>query len=76
MSQGGSDWLTLIGIIVGLFLIAAGLGTVVTAPWQYQASLVVAGLRIIGTIGTILIGLGLIYVVWGHAWLTARNAAP
>ena len=71
--RGGGHLLT-IGLLVGLFLIVAGLGTLVTAPWQYHGSTAVTILRIVGTIGTILIGLGLVYLSWGEAFLARRKA--
>lgn len=74
MSKWTADPLVPLGVIVGAFLILAGIGTLVTAPWQYQGSTLVTILRILGTLGTILIGLGLIYVVWGAQWLSARRA--
>ena len=74
MSSWTEDPLIPIGVVVGAFLIVAGIGTLVTAPWQHQGSTLVAVLRILGTVGTILIGIGLIYVVWGHQWIAARRA--
>lgn len=74
MSSWTEDPLIPIGVLVGAFLIVAGIGTLVTAPWQQQGSTLVAVLRILGTLGMILIGIGLIYVVWGHQWFAARRA--
>ena len=74
MSRWTDDPLIPIGIVVGAFLIVAGISTLVTAPWQHQGQTLVTLLRILGTIGTILIGLGLIYVVWGAQWLSTRRA--
>ena len=74
MSRWSDDPLTPIGVLVGLFLIAVGIGTITTAPWQYQPSTTVTVLRIIGTVGTVLIGIGLIYLSWGMNWLAARRA--
>lgn len=74
MSTWTEDPLLPLGLLVGGFLIIAGIGTLVTAPWQYHGSTTVAILRILGTIGTILIGLGLIYVAWGAEWLSARRS--
>lgn len=68
------DPLVILGVLVGGFLIAVGLGTLITAPWQYYGSTAVTVLRIIGTLGTILIGIGMIYVAWGHEWWAARKA--
>lgn len=75
MKDWRSDPLLPLGVLVGLFLILAGLGTLVTAPWQYHGSTAVTVLRIIGTVGTILVGVGLIYVVWGHSWLETRRSS-
>lgn len=75
MTRWPADPLVPLGVLVGLFLIAVGVGTLVTAPWQYYGSQAVTILRIIGTIGTILIGIALIYVVWVHDWLAARRSA-
>ena len=68
------DPLVPLGIATGLFLIAAAVGTLVTQPWQYHGSTAVTILRIVGTIGTLLVGIGLIYVAWGHEWRSARRA--
>ena len=75
MSRLTDDPLTPLGVLVGLFLILVGVGTIVTAPWQYQPSTTVTVLRIIGTVGTILIGIGMIYIAWGMNWLAARRAS-
>lgn len=72
MSTVTDDPLLPLGLLVGAFLIVAGIGTLVTAPWQYHGSQMVTILRIAGTIGMILIGIGLIYVAWGADWLAAR----
>ena len=69
-----TDPLLPLGIIVGLFLIGAGLGTLLTQPWQYYGSTTVTVLRVLGTVGTIAIGIGLLYVVWGAEWIASRRA--
>ena len=74
MATVTDDPLVPLGVFGGLFLILVGVGTLATAPWQYYGSTTVTVLRIAGTIGTILIGLGLIYVAWGMEWLAARRA--
>lgn len=74
MTAWTDDPLLPLGVLVGAFLVIAGLGTVVTAPWQYYGSTIVTVLRILGTVGTILIGVGLIYVAWGATWLAERRA--
>lgn len=75
MSRWVDDPLVPIGIVVGLFLVVAGIGTLITAPWQYHGSQFVTVLRILGTLGTIMIGIGLIYIVWGHGWLDNRRTS-
>ena len=74
MSRVTEDPVMVMGVVVGVILIGAGVGTLVTAPWQYYGSSAVTVLRILGTVGTILIGLGLLYFSWGMEWLDARNA--
>ena len=74
MSRWSDDPLVPIGVAVGVFLILVGLGTLLTAPWQWQPSTTVTILRILGTLGTILIGVGLIYIAWGMKWIEARRA--
>lgn len=75
MASLTNDPLVPLGIVVGLFLVAAGLGTLITAPWQYHGSQAVTVLRIAGTVGTILIGIGLIYLVWAQDWLARRRSS-
>lgn len=74
MSSFPDDPLFPLGALVGAFLILAGIGTLVTAPWQYYGSTAVTVLRVAGTLGTILVGIGLIYVAFGADWLAARRA--
>lgn len=74
MVRRGDSHLMTIGLLVGLVLIVAGLGTLVTAPWQYHGSTTVTILRIFGTLGTILIGIGLVYLAWGEEFLARRKA--
>lgn len=74
MATWMDDPLEPLGVLVGIFLVIAGLGTLVTAPWAYYGSTGVTILRIVGTIGTILIGIGLLYVAWGAEWVAARRA--
>lgn len=74
MATWTDDPLEPLGVLVGVFLVIAGLGTLVTAPWAYHGSTGVTILRIVGTIGTILIGLGLLYVAWGAEWVATRRA--
>lgn len=73
MSRWVDDPLVPLGVLVGTFLVLAGLGTAITAPWQYYGDTRVTILRILGTIGIVLIGLGLIYVAWGATWLAERR---
>ena len=74
MTRLTEDPLLFGGVLVGGFLLLAGLGTLVTAPWQYYGSTGVTILRIVGTLGMILIGVGLLYVAWGVDWMAARDA--
>lgn len=73
MSTLTDDPLALVGLLVGGFLIVAALGTLLTAPWQWYGSTTVTVLRILGTIGMLLIGVGLLYVAWGAEWMAKRN---
>lgn len=68
------DPLTPLGVLVGLFLVLAAVGTLVTAPWAYSGSTTVSVLRIVGTIGTLAVGVGLVYVAWGAEYLATRRA--
>ena len=75
MVRWTADPLTPIGVLVGVLLVVGAFGTFVTAPWQYHGSTAVTVLRIAGTIGMLLIGVGLIYVAWGASWIANRRAA-
>lgn len=66
--------LVVVGVLVGAFLILAGGGTLVTAPWRYYGSTAVSILRIAGAVGTVLIGIGMIYLAWGQERWSARRA--
>lgn len=72
MSTLTEDPLLPLGLLVGAFLIVAGIGTLATTPWQYHDSQLVTILRIAGTIGMMLVGIGLVYVAWGAEWLASR----
>lgn len=74
MSRWLRDPLLVAGVLVGVFLVLAGAGTLITAPWQYYGNTAVTGLRIVGAIGTVLIGIGLVYLAWGHEWWQARQS--
>lgn len=63
-----ADRLELLGVLVGAFLVLAGLGTVVGQPWATAGSTVVAVLRILGALMAIAIGAGLV-------WTTRTNTA-
>lgn len=63
----------LISVLVGVVLIVAGVGTLATAPWQYYGSATVTVLRILGTVGMMVIGVGIIYVAWGQEWMSTRR---
>lgn len=74
MTTWPEDPLVPLGVLAGIVLVLGGLGTLATAPWQYYGDTTVTVLRIAGTVGTILIGLGLVYVAGGSRWLAARRA--
>lgn len=74
MASWTDDPLLPLGVLVGAFLVVAGLGTLITRPWIYHGSTAVTVLRIVGTIGTIAVGVGFIYVAWGAEWVAARRA--
>lgn len=67
------DPLVPLGAAAGLFLVVVALGTLITAPWQYHGSTTVSVLRITGSVATLLLGVGLVYVAWGADWLDARR---
>ena len=57
------DRLELFGVLAGAFVVLVGLGTLVGMPWTQYDSLAITIGRIIGTLGTIAVGLGIIWLV-------------
>ncbi len=72
MTRWTTDPLVPLGVLVGAFLVLAGVGTLVTAPWEYYGSTGVTVLRLVGTVGMILVGIGLVYDAWGTDWRAVR----
>ncbi|WP_232687007.1 hypothetical protein [Halobacterium zhouii] len=58
-----ADKLDALGVLVGVFVALAGLGTLVGMPWQYTSGAVTMVLQILGALATVALGVGL-------AWLT------
>lgn len=56
------DRLELVGIAAGLFVALVGLGTLVGMPWTHQPSTTVAVGRIAGAVGTVAVGLGIVWL--------------
>lgn len=57
------DRLEVLGLAVGAFLVLAGIGTVLGAPWQYRASTLAAVVQVVGALGTAAVGAGLVWLV-------------
>ncbi|WP_276273549.1 hypothetical protein [Haloarcula litorea] len=53
-----------IGVAAGTFLVLAALGTVVGAPWTTQASVVTAGIEVVGSVLMAVLGAALAYLSW------------
>ncbi len=56
------DRLELLGVAAGLFVVLVGLGTLVGMPWAHYDSLAITLGRIVGTLGTIAVGLGIVWL--------------
>jgi len=63
VSVGIDDRLELLGVLLGGFVAVAGLATIVGMTWVHKNSLTVAGVQILGSLLTVAIGLGLIWLV-------------
>ncbi|WP_070365490.1 hypothetical protein [Halodesulfurarchaeum formicicum] len=51
------DRLTVVGLLVGAFVLVVGLGTLLGQPWQYAAGgAPVMGLQLLGALGALVIG--------------------
>jgi hypothetical protein len=62
----GDTVLKPIGIVTGAYLILAGIGTVVGAPWATNNSAVLSGLQLLGVLGTVAIGAALVWLLRGE----------
>lgn len=56
------DPLEPLGILAGGFLVLVGLATLVGMPWSYNNNLLAAVGQILGTLGTIAVGAGLVWL--------------
>lgn len=61
MNMDVSDRRELLGLVVGVFLVLAGLGTVVGQPWARVSNVGVAGVQILGAL--VAIGIGVLLVL-------------
>jgi hypothetical protein len=59
------DTLSVAGALAGLYLVVAGVATLLGMPWQYGSSAAVSAGQILGALATVGVGAGL-------AWLTTR----
>lgn len=59
-----ADDLDAFGVLVGVFLVLVGVGTLVGMPWQYSGSgSLVTVFQILGTVLTVALGGGLVWLV-------------
>ncbi|PSP75132.1 hypothetical protein BRC81_16215 [Halobacteriales archaeon QS_1_68_20] len=56
------DRLELIGVLAGVFVVLVGLGTLVGMPWAHHSSIAITLGRVVGTLGTIAVGLGIVWL--------------
>jgi len=57
------DWpLKPLGAVVGVFLVLAGLGTIVGAPWATSISAAVGIVQVVGALLMAALGVGLVYL--------------
>ncbi|WP_246986037.1 hypothetical protein [Halorientalis marina] len=61
MNMDISDRRELLGLVVGVFLVLVGLGTVVGQPWARVSNVGVAGVQILGAL--VAIGIGVLLVL-------------
>lgn len=66
IAAGDDTVLKPLGIVTGVFLILAGLGTVLGAPWATNNNAVLTGLQLLGVLGTIGIGAALVWLLRGE----------
>lgn len=59
----GDTVLKPLGIVTGAYLILAGIGTVVGAPWATNNSAVLSALQLLGVLGTVAIGAALVWLL-------------
>jgi hypothetical protein len=61
---GGEEDTTrgILGIGTGVFLVLAGIGTVIGAPWQTNGSGLLTAIQLLGVLGTIALGAGLVWL--------------
>lgn len=57
-----SDRLELFGTLTGVLLVLMGLGTVAGMPWQTNGDIAVSVLQLFGVLGTIAVGVGLVWL--------------
>lgn len=58
-----SDRLEPLGVAAGAFLVVMSLLTVVGMPWTTNGSIAVSILQLLGILGTVAIGVGLVWLV-------------
>jgi len=58
-----ADTLEVLGVLVGVFLVLAGLGTVAGTPWETARGTAAAALRVLGALVAAVLGLALIWIV-------------
>lgn len=58
------DALEPLGVAAGAFLVLAGLGTVLGAPWATNPDLLAVFVNVIGSLATVALGVGLAYLSW------------
>jgi len=58
------DRLSVLGVLVGGFVIVAGLGTLLGAPWSTTASTSVLLVQMVGIVATVAIGVLLVVITY------------
>lgn len=57
------DRLDAIGVVVGVFVMLVGIGTLWGQPWQYSVGgVLVPLLTVVGSLGAVAIGAGMVYL--------------
>lgn len=59
---GAEDTLEIAGLVIGAFLVLAGLATIAGTPWTYKNSIVLMLGQILGALGTAAVGAGIIWL--------------